>query len=288
MKVSFGHQATTSFTLWFEHHLLEHGEAYNNMTGKLFYIDDQRLPAGHERYSSSYKQWVTESGVGNGAYVPSNFSGAGGVTVDRNDPGMGYYIDFNNGGIVATGAAANANMQWSGSFGLKEFNIYNTNQTEESLIVESKFENNSRFTVSESGIAPYDFVTPAIFINNEYIENEPYAFGGEDKTTLNFKSVVMAENLYQLDGVLSLFADTRNVSFSNVGFDSHPINEYGDLKSGFYSYNNLATTYKNDIFSIERVTTSKISETMRSTISPTLYVGFIDFEVTNNRFPRVC
>tara|TARA_B100002019_G_C21144368_1_gene534926 strand:- start:50 stop:913 length:864 start_codon:yes stop_codon:yes gene_type:complete len=287
MKVSFGHQATTSFTLWFEHHLLEHGEAYKNMTGKLFYIDDERLPVGHERYSSAYKQWITESGVGNGGHVPDNFSGAGAV-VNRSDPGMGYYVDFNNGGIVVTGAAANPNMQWSGAFGLKEFNIYNTNQTEESLIVESKFETNSRFTVLESGIAPYDFVTPAVFINNEYIENEPYAFGGEDKTVLNFKSVVMAENLYQLDGVLSLFADTRNVSFSNVGFDSHPINEYGDLKSGAYSYNNLATTYKNDIFSIERVTTSKISETMRSTISPTLYVGFIDFEVTNNRFPRVC
>tara|TARA_Y100001938_G_C8101618_1_gene442300 strand:+ start:8192 stop:9055 length:864 start_codon:yes stop_codon:yes gene_type:complete len=287
MKISFGHEATTSFTLWFEHHLLEHGEAYNNMTGNLYYIEDERLPAGFERYSSPYKQWVTESGVGNGAFVPNTLSGAG-VAVDKKDATNGYYIDFNNGGIVVTGNAASSNMNWSGAFSLKEFNIYNTNQTEESLVIEGKFDTNSRFTVLESGIAPYDFVTPAIFINNEYIENEPFAFGGEDKTVLNFKSVVFAENLYQLDGVLSLFADTRNVAFSSVDFGAHPIDEYGDLKTGKYSYNELAEEYKSEIFNIERVNTSKISETIRSTVSPSLYVGFLDFEVTKNRFPRVC
>jgi hypothetical protein len=287
MKISFGHEATTSFTLWFEHHLLEHGEAYNNMTGNLFYIDDDRLPAGFERYSSAYKQWVTESGVGNGAFVPNDLSGAG-TSVDKEDPTNGYYIDFNNGGIVVTGAAASANMNWSGAFSLKEFNIYNTNHTEESLVIEGKFDTNSRFTVIESGIAPYDFVTPAIFINNEYIENEPFAFGGEDKTVMNFKSVVFAENLYQLDGVLSLFADTRNVAFSSVDFGAHPINEYGDIKTGKYSYDELATEYKSEIFNIERVNTSKISESIRSSISPSLYVGFLDFEVTKTRFPRAC
>jgi len=287
MKISFGHKATTSFTMWFEHHLLQHGEAYNNMTGKLFHIDDTRLPPGHERYSSPYKQWVTESGVGNGAYVPTYVSGSAG-RVNRSDPTNGYYIDFDNGGIVVTGANASANMDWSGEFSVKEFNIYNTNQTEESIIVESKFDNNSRFTVFESGIAPYDFVTPAVFINNEYIENTPYAFAGEDKTTLNFKSVVMAENLYQLDGILSLFADTRNVSFVNASFGDHPIDEFGDLKSGIYLYSNVVDKNEGDIFNIERVTTSKISENVRQSISPTLYVGFIDFEVTKNRFPRIC
>jgi hypothetical protein len=105
---------------------------------------------------------------------------------------------------------------------------------------------------------------------------------------MNFKSVVFAENLYQLDGVLSLFADTRNVAFSSVDFGAHPINEYGDIKTGKYSYDELATEYKSEIFNIERVNTSKISESIRSSISPSLYVGFLDFEVTKTRFPRAC
>jgi hypothetical protein len=287
MKNNFGHDATTSFTMWFEHHLLEYGEAYQNFTGKLYYTSDERLPSDFYRYSSPYKQWVTESGVGGGAFVPTHVSGSAGK-IDKKDLTNGYFFDFNNGGIVVTGNAASVNMNLSGSFSVKEFNIYNTNQTEEALIVESKFDSNSRFFVPESGIAPYDFVTPAVFINNEYIENEPFAFGGEDKTTLNFKSVVFAENLYQLDAILSLFADTRNSVIPCLDFSSHPINEYGDLKNGKYLYQDPAKKTLEAPFNIERVTTSKISETIRNTIAPGLFVGFLDFEITKPRFPRVC
>lgn len=286
MKNNFGHDATTSFSLWFENHLLNHGEAYQNTTGKLYFIEDERMPAGFFRYSSPYKQWVTESGVG-GAFVPTGISGAAGI-IDKNNSTDGYFIDFNNGGVVVTGAGASQNMDLSGMFSVKEFNIYNTNQSEESLIVESKFESNSRFFIPESGIAPYDMVTPAVFINNEYIQNEPYAFGGEDKTLLNFKSVVFAENLFQLDAMLSLFADTQNSAIPHLSFSSHPINEFGDLKSGKYSYPDLAKESKEALFNIERVNTSKISETIRNSISPTLFVGFIDFEISKPRFPRVC
>ena len=285
MKVNFGHQATTSFTLWFEHHMLKYGEAYQNITGRLYYVEDERLPDGFYRYSSPYKQWVTEDGVG-GAKVPTYVSGDGAV-LDKKDEGLGYFFDFHNGGIVMTGNAANQNIKISGSFAIKEFNVYNTNETEESLIVESKFTNNSRFFVPESGIEPYDMVTPAVFINNEYIENEPFAFGGEDKTKMNFKSVVFAENLYQLDGMLSLFADTMNRSIAFVDFPDHPINEYGDLKNDKYSYIDTITPNKNNVFNVERVVTSKISENVRQAISPSLYVGFIDFDVSKPRFPRL-
>jgi hypothetical protein len=130
-------------------------------------------------------------------------------------------------------------------------------------------------------------VTPAIFINNEYIENTPYAFGGEDKTSLIFKSVVLAENLFQLDGVLSLFADTRNVNFADLSFEDYPINEYGDLKTGKYSYIETCSKSEKNVFNIERVNTAKISENVRTNISPSLYVGFIDFEVSKPRFPRI-
>ena len=287
MKIQFGHEATTSFSLWFEHHLLDHGEAYKNLTGKLYYIEDERLPVGEFRYSSPYKQWVTESGVGNGAYVPTYISGSNNE-IKRDDAVLGHFIDFDNGGVVVTGPGASDALDLSGYFGVKEFNIYNTNETEESLIIENKFETNSRFTTTEFGIRPYDYVTPAVFINNEYMTNEGFAFGGEDKTTLSFKSVVMAENLYQLDGVLSLFGDSRNIAYPSVNFGDHPINEYGDLKNEPYQYTGLMEANKRDVFNIERVVISKISETARAAISPTLFIGFIDFEVTKIRFPRVC
>jgi hypothetical protein len=286
MKNNFGHNATTSFTMWFEHHMLEYGEAYQDFTGKLYYTEDERLPDGFFRYSSPYKQWVTESGAG-GAFVPTHISGSLGE-INKKDATNGYFFDFGNGGVVATGNAASDSMNLSGRFSVKEFNIYNTNQTEEALIVESKFDSNSRFFVPESGIAPYDLVTPAVFINNEYMENEPFAFGGEDKSVLHFKSVVFAENLYQLDAMLSLFADTKNSVIPYLGFDDHPINEYGDIKNGKYLYSDPVKKSVESPFNVERVTTSKISETVRNSISPGLFVGFLDFEISKPRFPRVC
>ena len=36
-------------------------------------------------------------------------------------------------------------------------------------------------------------------------ENEPFAFGGEDKTTTSIRCVVFAENTYQLDGAVICF-----------------------------------------------------------------------------------
>ena len=186
MKIQFGHEATTSFSLWFDHHLIEHGEAYQNLTGRLYYMEDSRLPNGFYRYSSPYKQWVTESGAGNSAYVPTHISGDG-VEIERDDASLGYFIDFDNGGVVVTGPGASDSLNLSGRFGVKDFNIYATNQTEENLIIENKFETNSRFTEGEGGIKPYDYVIPSVFINNEYIENEGFSFGGEDKTTLTHR-----------------------------------------------------------------------------------------------------
>ena len=176
MKVLFSHEATTSFTLWFDHHLLEYGEAYKNFTGNLIHVEDTRLPSTYKRYSSPYKQWVTESGVGNGAHVPNKIS-INGSEVEKDSSTLGYFIDFNNGGVVVTGSSATENLSLSGTFGVKDFNIYNTNETEENLIIENKYETNSRFSVAESGIKPYDYVTPAVFINNEYMENDVYEFG---------------------------------------------------------------------------------------------------------------
>ncbi len=285
MKPNFGHEANTSFSMWFEHHLIEHGEASSNKSGMLYYVEDERLPSSFFRYSSAYKQWVTESGAG-GAYVPNAISGNGNL-IEKSSPTQGYYFDFNNGGIVVTGSSASDSMMVSGAFSVKEFNIYNTNETEESLVIENKFDMNSRYAIPESGIDPYKIVTPAVFLNTEYIQNEPYAFGGEDKTVLNFKSVVLAENLFQLDGILSLFSDTRNVSFPNLEFGDYPINEYGDLKTGKYSYSELCEQKGSNLFNIERVVTAKISENVRTKISPSLYVGFIDFEITKPRFPRL-
>ena len=271
----------TSFMLWFDHELLQKGEAYSNQTGFLYYDDDSRLPSSYKAYASPYKQWVNDSSISGdiNPVIPTSFNG-----YDRTDD---IIFDFENGRIIETGGAFGTSEALSGTFAVKDFNIYLTNETEEDLILENKFELNSRYSKTPTGVKPYDQMTPAIFINSEFMTNEGFSFGGEDKTTNTIKAVVLAENSYQLDGVLSIFADSARKSFSKIPFSGHPTTEYGDIKNGLYNYTSLNNSYSaSNPYYIEDVTVSKFSERAQSKVPGDIQVGFIDFEVSTIRFPR--
>ena len=267
--------------LWFDHELLQKGEAYSNQTGFLYYDDDSRLPSPYKAYASPYKQWVNDSSISGDTnpVIPTSFNG-----YDRTD---NIIFDFENGRIIETGGAFGTDEVLSGTFAVKDFNIYLTNKTEEDLILENKFEVNSRYLMNPSAVKPYDQMVPAIFLNCEFMRNEGFAFGGEDRTTNIIKAVVLAENSYQLDGALSIFADSARKVISKIPFSKHPSTEYNDIKNGSYNYITLANTYLNsNPYYIEDVTVSKISQKAQSKIPSDLQIGFVDFEISTNRYPR--
>jgi hypothetical protein len=210
MKPQFQHQVTTSFALWLDYYLLKKGEAFKNYTTSLAQLSDDRLMDDLKGFSSPYKQWVFDSGIP-GATVPTK------ITVDGVDrlkvPTEGsfedfpFFFDFNNGRVLMPSTATATTV--SASYAVKDFNTYVTNETEENLIIESQFNTNSRFRETEVPIPPHDQVLPAIFINNSRNINDPFSLGGEDKTLTDIRCVVMAENMYQLDGVLSIFNDSN-------------------------------------------------------------------------------
>jgi hypothetical protein len=45
-------------------------------------------------------------------------------------------------------------------------------------------------------------------------------------------------------------------------------------------------TLRKDIVNVEDVRCSKLSDRVSKNIDPSLFVGFVDFEITNLRFPR--
>ena len=281
MIEQFQHRATTSFLLWFDNFLLRKGEAFSNQTGKFFNYADDRLDSRYKPYGSAYKQWVTDSSIPN-AVVPSGVH-ISGTFVPRSNS---LIIDFENGRVLASGVAASAPI--TGSFSVKDFNVYFTNDSEDDLIVERKYIQNSRISSpDESYISPYDQVVPAIFLSSDSMKNDGFAFGGMDTTKINMKAVILAENAYQLDGVLSIFADSYNENICNVPFSGHPQTEYGDLKNGSYSYATLKSTYaSNTSFFINSVNASKLTDKARTTLTDNLYVGFLDFEIHQQRYSR--
>jgi hypothetical protein len=283
MKPQYQHKVITSFFLWFDNQLLQKGEAYSNKTGSLYYYEDSRLPSSYKVYASPFKQWVTDSSVTGeeNPIIPTSFNGSG-----RND---GIIFDFENGRIIETGGNFGTGESITGTFAVKDFNIYLTNDSEEDIILENKYVLNSRYGDQPKPVEPYDQMTPAIFINTETIQNEPFAFGGEDQTQMLIKAVVLAEDDFELDGVLSIFADSRNENIVMVPFTGYPITEYGDLKNNNYSYQQLKSNYKNaesELY-IENVVTSKFKEKVQDLPIGNLKVGFVDFYVYQHRYPRL-
>ena len=279
MKEQFQHKLTTSFFLWFDNFLLTKGEAFSNKTGDFFYYSDDRLDATYKAYGSPYKQWVTDSSitgatVPSGVYIGGNFSG-------RDD---GVVLDFDNGRALVSGSSTDLTI--TGSFAVKDFNVYMTNDTEEDLVVENKYTVNSRLPSGPyTYISPYDDVVPAVFIASSDSKNSPFAFGGMQDTKVTMKAVVLAEDPYQLDGVLSIFMDSTEECINPIPMTGYPTTELGDLKNNTYNYVNKRNEYSDEIkFYINGVTTSRLSDRDRKSLAHDLYVGFIDFDVQQHRY----
>lgn len=281
MKEQFQHKLMTSFALWFDHQLLSKGEAYSNKTGQFFNYSDDRIDSSLNVFGSAYKQFVTDSSI-TGATIPTGVY-IDGTEYTRDD---GIIFDFDNGRIFSPSLPTGSII--TGSFAVKDFNLYFSSEDEEDLLIERKYNETSAYEYANTHIDPYDDSIPAVFINSETIENEPFSFGGEDKTQTAIKCIIISNDTFKLDGILSIFADSRYEVFPQIPFSEHPIDEYGDLKSGIYNYIELANTYKSQesLFYVENVFASKISNKAQKQLPANLFVGFLDFDIFTHRFPR--
>ena len=280
MIEQFQHKLTSSFFLWFDNFLLKKGEAYSNKTGELFNYADPRLDSRYVAYGSPYKQWVTDSSIA-GAVIPTGVSVVGAGTSGRDN---GVVFDFENGRALFSGS--NTSMTVTGEFAVKDFNVYLTNDTEDDLIVENKYTVNSRLPSGPlTYIEPYDDVVPAIFLSVSQAENSPFALGGMQETKVQAKAVVLAEDTYQLDGVMSIFMDSVDEVIAAIPMSGYPITELGDLKGGNFNYTGLAEDYQGETkFCIEKVRTSKLTDRTRNVLANELYVGFVDFDIEQYRY----
>jgi len=286
MKPTFTHNVINSFFLWFDNFLMTKGDAYKTYTTKLYNYQDPRLGGDKVVYGSPYKQWVYDKNI-TGATIPSGFT-INNQFVSTGTSGM--RIDFDNGRIIFN-SGVSTGLNITGTYSVKEVNSYITDQPEDNLIIENKFVTNSRFTVSENYIAPYNPVTPCIFASIETSHNTAFAFGGEDETKCIIKVVAFCENLYQLDGVLSVFGDSYNEIFSIIPMTGHPLGEFNEMKTGAYptgyDYKNLSNSYNSQTLFISHVETSKIRDSVIKELNPILHIGFLDFEIKTYRYPRL-
>jgi hypothetical protein len=285
MRITFAHNVYNAFFLWLDNWMLTHADAYSTKTTKFYNYSDSRLGGGKVVYGSPFKQWVYDKSITgityptgltiNGSFVPTGVSGLA--------------FDFENGRALFD-SGVSTSLDITGTYSVRDINLYTSNQTEESLIIENKYINNSRFYVTGSYIPPYSQVTPCMFISTSLMSNEPFALGGEDETTLRINSVILADSMFLLDGTLSTLNDAFNCSFSNVPMTGHPIGEFGQIKTGSYPtgyyYNNVKSINSGSISFITEVDISKMRDDVARELNTNLFIGFADFVVKNYRNSR--
>ena len=273
----FSNNLTAAVYLWVENRLLQQGGAYFNATVPLYYIADPSLPPQYIRYSSSFKSWNYDSGI-SGCQVIQYISGGSNVY----GRSSGINIDYVNGGVIVP-STWGTNLVLTGYAGVKEVNLYQPSETEETILTHGKFVRNPLYNGAATGaIPPYVYCTPAIFLNTLHNTTEAFALGGLIDSSVTYSLAVYAESQFQLTAILSLFTDAQYKYIPMLNTINDPLNGFGDLKSGQggYNYNQYISQWgaPGNLIYIRSVKTSKGADKVK--VNPSYFIGLVDMEVS--------
>jgi len=283
MNPSYTTNLMSSFYLWLDHELAHVGQGFVNTSGQLFPVNDPTC-AGYNVYSSPFRQWISDSNIAN-AVVPS------GVYCDGNllTRDSGVILNFNKGQVLLP-SNVKPNLVTT-QYSKKDFNLYYTDEREETLLFENAHALQSKFRNITGGLNGDDQPFPCIFIKNTAYQNVPYALGGQEQTKTTVRCIILSDNMYLLDGAISVMTDSVRKVFPVVEPSKLPYNYYGDFKSGTsYEYvqmANDASLNASNLIYIDRVTVSRLDEIRNKHINLKVVAAMVDFDLWQARYPRI-
>ena len=233
MRGNFDTQLPSSFLAWLNNKLDKEGEAFSTQNVTLFKQTDPSRSTLNV-YASPYKGWVYDScatSVISGVYTTS------GQYLTRSS---GIEFDFNNGRVLSSG---NWGQTLTGTISRKEYNVYFTTDEKATLFLENGTDSNKNVKFTETGVTPYDFAAPCIFVTAATAQNVPFAFGGIDNSQRTFRLLVVSDNNYHQEALKGLLVDSARQNFPLIEDSATPFTFYGDLKSGYYNYCDIRNTY---------------------------------------------
>lgn len=292
MKAQFDHQLLMSFYLWFEKELLKDNlKAYQTGLSNTFkYVDFNDIPTNYIGYQGQFRQLVAEEGVD----VPNSgfFFGSSFITGDSDSNG-GVHIDYNNGRILFP-SASGTSLDVTANSTVKEVNTYTTNADDLSVLLHSDFVEegqSSQYLYNKEGkLDERTYFLPACIISLVNSDNEEFAFGGEEDTKSRIRVIVLSNNEFILDGVVSRSRDMVRNNITHIPYNQLPYGQSFTLKSFPYNYDTLKNNQGDNslISHINKVSaTVAVSETVRERLNKNISIAFIDFDLSTYRFPRV-
>jgi hypothetical protein len=297
MKVQFENKVMSSLLLFVDHEVIQKGDAYTNTGSAFFKIDS--LFKDYYVYSSPFKQLVSDVSVV-GDSTPTVLTGiyfsAPGTTnytegpmhVQSGTPPWGFdSINHSQGQLYFTGDTDPvAGSGISGSYSVKDFNVFLTSMPEEQLLFETKLELNPRTKQTSTGVDSNVQTYPAIFIKDNGGRNEEFAFGGMEDTLVNARAIVLADSMFSLDAVCGILKDTVRKNMPIVAQTGLNLNALGGFTGVNYNY--TGTADEGYMF-IDRVTVSKniANRGDFENLNPNVFSAFVDFELHTHRMPRL-
>jgi hypothetical protein len=282
MKPQFENILMSSMVLWFDHTLIKKGEAFSNYDSEFYPITN--IYNSYYSYGSPFKnlirdESITGANIISGVYLNNNFikTGQSGLVAINADQGQLYFdTQLNNPTI-------------SGKYAVKDYGIYLTNENEEKILFETKFNLNPKTTESPTGLPINAQTYPAIYLKNNGGNNTPLTFGGLDSSNINVRAIVISDSIFSMDAVTSIFKDTARTYIPIIQPSEMPFNSLNGLKSG-YNYDLLTTGRvgsSNSVY-IKNVYVSKnvASRTQYQDLNPDAISAFVDFELEVYRYPR--
>ncbi len=283
MKIQFENRVLSSFLLWFDHTLLKKGEAFTNYGSNFYPVDG--LYYGYNAYGAPFKQFVTDSSIAGSTVLSGVY-----INGDFKTPGQSPFVDVNyeQGQVYLTTTPTGV---ISGNYSVKDFNIYLTAKAEQELLFENKIDIRPNTTQIMTGLASSVTTYPAVFIKNNGGNNNPYAFGGMDKTRIDLRAIVLADSQFNLDAVSSIMKDQVSTEVPIIADENYPFNALGGFKSvSGYNYEQLTSTIgAGDRAFIAEIDVSRFSlgymENLNNT-NPDVFKAMIDFSLDVVRYPR--
>ena len=292
MKAQFDHNILSSFYLWFENRLVSSKvKAYNtNLSNNFKYVNAYDIPSGYYGYQGEFRQLVAESNVD----VPNSGFFVNGSFVTGNTTQSNVYTDYENGRLIfpqasGTGLTITANST------VKEVNTYISNEDEQQLIIHGDFlelgQTNAYFYNKTDKLDEKTYFLPACFISLVSADNKEFSLGGEENTETRIRVTVLTRDNYTLDAILSSFRDSARETLTHIPYEDFPYGAFFSIKNFPYKYTTLKDAQpciSQNRSLITNVNVSKIvSESMRQKLNKNFLIGFLDFDLSTYRFPRL-
>ena len=283
MKPQFENILMSSMTLWFDNTLLKKGEAFSNHNSLFYPITN--IYNGYYSYGAPFRnlirdEAITGSNIISGVYLNNTFitTGQSGLVAINADQGQLYFNTDQSTNTI------------SGNYAVKDYGIYLTNENEEKILFETKFNLNPKTTENPTGLPINAQTYPAIYLKNNGGNNEPLAFGGLDSTNINVRAIVISDSMFSMDALTSIFKDVVRTYIPLVQPSEMPFNSLNGLNKK-YNYDTLVSgkagssnsVYIKNIYVSKNVT----NRGQYQDLNPDAISAFIDFELEAYRNPRV-